>query len=123
VDEQPVLPGGSVVRGELLVPADEPVEAGMGVVERLEADAVRRAVDLDPRLVQAGHARDVDVDHGRVRGLTPAVAVRDEAVRVEALQVREAPVLVRRRRQRERTVALEDLLPGHQGCEPSEYGA
>ena len=45
-DEQAVLPQRRVVSGELLVPADELVQARM-VDERLERDAFRRALDLD----------------------------------------------------------------------------
>ena len=48
VDEQAVLPDGGVVRGELLVPADERVEPRVVLGERLEADALGRADDLDP---------------------------------------------------------------------------
>src|SRR5512132_1811023 len=41
------------------------------------------------------------------------MAVGDKGVRVEALQVGEAPRLVGRRRERQRAVALEQLAPAH----------
>jgi hypothetical protein len=47
------------------------------------------------------------------------MAVLDEGVRIEALEVGEAPRLFRRRRQRQRPVALEELGPGRQGMLPS----
>ncbi len=48
MDEQAVLPRGRVVRGELLVEADQLLEARVILGERLEPDSLRRALDLDP---------------------------------------------------------------------------
>ena len=69
MDEQPVLPACRVVRGELVVGADERAEA-LVLGERLEGDAVGRALDLDPALGDDGDAGHVDVEH-RVSGDCP----------------------------------------------------
>ena len=48
VDEQAVLPLSCVLRRELLVRADELTELRVRLVEELEANPVRRTLDLDP---------------------------------------------------------------------------
>ena len=100
LDEQAVLPLGRVVRGELLVRADELAQARM-LGERLEADPVGGAVDLEPRLGDPNDPGGLELEHRR-RGDDLGGAVRRERLRVEALQVGEAPRLVLRRRQRRR---------------------
>ena len=112
MDEQAVLPERGVVGRELLVPADERVEELVVVRQRLEADALGRALDLDPALADVGDAGDVEssMDGGAAISVG---AVRRPGVGVEAREVGEAPVLVLRRRQRERPVALEQLGPRH----------
>ena len=112
-DEQPVLPERGVVRGELLVPADELVQPRM-VSERLERDALRRALDLDRRLGDVRQPRHRDVEH-RLGGTGPESRTRgmSERVRVKALEVGEPPRLVARRRQGQRLVALEQVRPRH----------
>ena len=115
-DEQSVLPQRGVVRGELLVPADELVEPRV-IGERLERDALRRALDLERRLGDVREPGHRDVQH-RLRRTRP----RDcpwgmaESVRVEALEVGEAPRFVPRRRERQRVVALEQIRPTHTAC-------
>src|SRR6266487_1909878 len=126
LDEQAVLPERRVVGSELLVGADERAEQ-LVVAQRLEGDSVGRPLDLDPVLVDRGESGHVEVEHaprGLGRGLNPDMAVGDKHVRVEALQVGEAPRLVRRRRERQRPVALEQLGPAHGAylrCKISEF--
>ena len=91
MDEQAVLPLGRVVRSELLVRADELAEQ-LVVAERLEADAVRRPLDLDPALADKRRTGRVQLEHRRRRG-TDAGAVHREG-RVETLEVGEPPRLV-----------------------------
>jgi hypothetical protein len=87
VDEQAVLPHRRVVRGELLVPADERVEALVPFVEPLERDPVGRALDRDAALGDRREPRDVEVEHrlgrtcpgsdpGRVRNASGSKARR-----------------------------------------------
>src|SRR4029077_4724902 len=86
------------------------------VAQRLETDAFGRPLDLNTALPyrgQGGPLHPETAQLGPGRGLTPDMAVRDKGVRIEALEVGEAPRLVRRRRQRQRTVALEQLRPTH----------
>src|SRR6185436_14807522 len=83
----------------------------MRLVEELEADALRRTLDLDA-LTDRGHAGHVDLQH--CRGDSPSdMAVLVEGVRIEAFEVGEAPVLFRRIGKRERAIALEGVRPGH----------
>jgi hypothetical protein len=63
VDEQAVLPRGRVVRGELLVGADERAQQFVTFVEWLEANALGRALDLDPAFRDRGNGGHVDVEH------------------------------------------------------------
>src|SRR6185437_210826 len=101
--------------GEFLVSADERAEQ-LVIGKRLEGDPVRSALDLDTVLGHGGQGSHVEVEHagrGPGRGLSPDVAVRDVRLRVEPLQIGEAPRLVGRRRQRQRAVALEQVGPGH----------
>jgi hypothetical protein len=63
VDEQAVLPDGGVVGGELLLRADERAEQLVTLVERLEADPLGRALDLDPVLAHVGDRGGVQVEH------------------------------------------------------------
>src|SRR6266550_1311191 len=127
LDEQAVLPERRVVGGELLVGADERAEQ-LVVAQRLEGDALRRALDLDSVFADRGHGGHVEVEHRR-RGArlgtrSRDMAVGDKGVRVEALQVGEAPRLVRRRRERQRPIALEQLGPAHGAylrCRISEF--
>ena len=90
-DDEQAVTERRVVRGELLVPADQLVETRMVVEQRFERDAVRRALDLDSTLVHDGHAHDVDVEHRHVWGQTLDMALRAVPVGVEALEVGEAP--------------------------------
>jgi hypothetical protein len=53
------------VRRELLVRADQLAEPRMILVERLEANAFRRALDLDPALADVRDRGDVDVQQAR----------------------------------------------------------
>ena len=64
VDEQAVLPARRVLGGELLVGPDELPELRMRLVEHLEADSLRRALDLDAIGVGGGQPGHVDVQHG-----------------------------------------------------------
>ena len=111
------------MRGELLVRADERVEELVILGKRLEADALGRRVDLDTRLADVRDARSVELEHRRWRSDLGG-AVRGPRVRVEALEVGEAPVLVLRRRERERAVALANLASRRRhGVVPSGYAA
>jgi hypothetical protein len=112
VHEQAVLPQRGVVGCELLVPADERIEELVVLGQRLEADAFGRALDLDASLADVRDSGDVHVDQGRRRGDLGG-AVRGPRVRVEAREVREAPVLVLRRRERKLPVALGELSSRH----------
>ena len=62
----------------------------------------------DARLVDRRRRRDVEVEHATAPS-AGAAASAVHASGIEALEVGEAPVLVARRRQRERLVALEEL--------------
>jgi hypothetical protein len=111
-DEQAVLPERRVVRRELLVPADERVEALVLLGQRREGDALGRLLDLDPVGGDRREAGDVEVeqrlDLGRGRTL--------ERIRVEAAQVREPPVLLGRVRERQRLVGGEGVGSTHTAC-------
>ena len=61
-DEQTLLPQRRVVRGELLVPADELVQARV-VGERLERHALGRALDLEHRLGDLASPDTRQVEH------------------------------------------------------------
>jgi hypothetical protein len=104
-----VLPAGRVVRRELLVRADEAAEP-LVIAQRLERNAVGRPDDLDAAFAHMRETGDVDLEHRRRRRRTPGAVCREE-VRVEALQIGEAPVLVRRGRKRQLPVALRELSP------------
>jgi hypothetical protein len=62
-----VLPGGRIVSGELLVPADQLVEARMVLGEGLEADPLGSALDLNPGLGGKSSSGRVQLDHRPVR--------------------------------------------------------
>src|SRR6266511_253059 len=97
--EQAVLPLGGIVGRKFLVCSDQRSEQLVLFGERLEDDALRRALDLDARLGDVRERRGLDIEHGAgpLHGLG---AVGAEAVRVDALEISEAPVLVRGRRKR-----------------------
>jgi hypothetical protein len=123
VHEQPLAPHGGVVRGELLVPADERVEELVVLGKRLEADALGSALDLDSALPDVGDTGDVELEQRR-RRRDRLGAVRGPGVGIEAREIGEAPVLVLRGRQREPPVALEQVRArGRHGILPSEKGA
>ncbi len=118
VHQQAVLPEGRIVRRELLVPADQRMQQRVVLRECLEAHTVRRALDLDAGLTDAREPGDLQVEHGiggcwGEAGLALLRACRGPPVRVEAAEVCEAPVLVLRRRQRQRPVALEQFGSVH----------
>src|SRR4029453_2793178 len=112
VHEEPARPHRRVVGGELLVPADERVEKLVVLGELLEPNAVGSGNDLESGLAHVRDTRSVELEHRRRRGDLRR-AVGSPRVRIEPLQVREAPMLVFRRRKRERAVALEQLGAGH----------
>src|SRR5581483_11497687 len=114
-DEQAVLPERGVVRGELLVGADELAEPRV-VAERLEDDSLGGAVDRDPALAHPRDAGRLDLEHRLRRIRRRGVAVRREGVRVEAGEIREAPVLVGGRRERQLAVAVERVDASHSGA-------
>ena len=122
-DEQAVLPDRRVVRGELLVPADERVEALVLLGQRRKGDSLGRPLDLDAGLGDRGETRHVELEH-RPGG----TCARDcpwnvsEGVGVEVLEVREAPVLLRRAGKGQCAIGLE-CFGAHQGVESSGYGA
>ena len=93
-DEQAVLPRASVVRGELLVPADERAERGRARSsgsKRTPSGA--RSISIPASLTGPARRRRRRASAGPPPR-QPACAVRGERVRVEAAQVGEAPVLV-----------------------------
>jgi hypothetical protein len=100
------------VRGELLVPADEGVEAVVLLWQRLEDDTLGNLLDLDPVGRDGRVARDLEVEHRfdlrrrRAR----------EGVGVETAEVREAPVLLGRVRERQRLVRGERVATTHTAC-------
>ncbi len=108
-DEQAVLPHRRVVRRELLVPADERVEALVLLGERLERDALGRLLDLDPVGGDGRVAGDVEVEHR----LDLRRRCARERVGVEAAQVGEAPVLLGRVRDRQLLVGGECVATTH----------
>ena len=75
-----------------------------------------------PPAVGSGQTGHVDVQHGLPSNslLQGLGAVRREAVGVEALQVREAPRLLGRVRERQRSVALEKLGAAQRRVPPVE---
>jgi hypothetical protein len=107
-----VLPFGRVVGRELLVASNQLPEQFVPFGERLEDDALRRALDLDACLGNVRERRGLDLEHrtGPLDRLRPICA---EALWVEALEIREAPVLVFRRGERQRLIALEEFGTAH----------
>ena len=114
-DEEPVLPDRGVVRGELLLPADERVETLVLLGQRRERDPLGCAVDRDAGFGDRRQPGHVELEHrlDRTRPRDCPLVV-SEGVRVEALEVREAPVLFRRVRKRQ--LSRSSRVPR---CEPS----
>jgi hypothetical protein len=96
VHEQAVLPLGRIVRGELLVGADQLAEQRM-ISERLEPDPVGRAVDLQPALGTRTTPAASELERPGACDLSRAVRRKRLGTN---LQVGEAPRLVLRRGQR-----------------------
>jgi hypothetical protein len=92
-----VIPDRRVVRGELLVPTDEREEALVLLGQRHKGDSLGRPLDLDAGLGDRGETRHVELEHrpGRTCASDCSWNV-SEGVGIEVLEVREAPVLLRR---------------------------
>ena len=108
-----MLPAGRVLGGELLVRPHELPELRMRLVEHLEANAVRRALDLDAARIDAGQTGHVDVQHGLPgwrRGLAPFAVKVSGSKPFRSVKRHDSSVVVG---MRQRAVALEQLSPGH----------
>ena len=111
VDEHAVLPHRRVVGRELLAVPDERAEQRVVVRQQLEADALRGVLDRDAGLADDGDAGGLDLEHrlGERDRMQRSPAVY--ASGSKPVEVGEAPVLLRLRRQRNRLIALEQLRP------------
>ena len=99
------------MRGQLVFRADERAQA-LVVDERVNV-IPSGALTISMRaLGRVGDRGGVDLEHA-VGDRACLGSVDREALRVEAAQVREAPVLVGGGRERQLPVALEGQLPSH----------
>ena len=89
--------------------------SGWSSVSGLEPEPRCRAEvrHRDARLVDRGRGGDVELEQRR--DVRRSRRLRGPGVGIEALEVGEAPVLVARRRERQRLVALEELS-SHEAC-------